>query len=93
MSDWDSAVGKLTAGFLKLLEMVNGTQVFLWCVLETHVIRFASSQSSGSRCRRSVAFQGDQVLSRFGGLESDFEAFLFLLHNVDLILKIWWVYF
>lgn len=35
MSDWDSAVGKLTAGFLKLLEMVNGTQVFLWRVLET----------------------------------------------------------
>lgn len=31
-------VDKLTAGFLKLLEMVNGTQVFLQRILEIHII-------------------------------------------------------
>lgn len=41
-SDWGLAVGKLTAGFLKLLETVNGTQVFLWRGLEIPIIPLAS---------------------------------------------------
>lgn len=39
MGDWDSAVGKLTAGFLRLLEIVNGTQVCLRRVLEYTSLR------------------------------------------------------
>lgn len=42
MSDWDSAVDELTAGSPKLREMVNGTQVFLRHVLETHIITLMS---------------------------------------------------
>ncbi|XDB56568.1 hypothetical protein AB1E18_010033 [Capra hircus] len=38
-SDPDLAVDKLTAGFQKFLEMVNGTQAFLRSVLETHSIK------------------------------------------------------
>lgn len=38
-SDWDSAVDKLTAGFPKLLEMANGTQGFLWRVLEIDIVK------------------------------------------------------
>lgn len=67
-----SAAGKLTAGFMKLLEMVNGTRVFLWHVLETHVIKFASPQLSGSRCRRSAAFQEGPGLCYSGGFEVRF---------------------
>ncbi|KAI4562532.1 hypothetical protein MJT46_011494 [Ovis ammon polii x Ovis aries] len=38
-SDPDLSVDKLTAGFQKFLEMVNGTQAFLRSVLETHSIK------------------------------------------------------
>ncbi|KAG8513336.1 Piezo-type mechanosensitive ion channel component 2, partial [Galemys pyrenaicus] len=40
--DWGLVIDKLTAGFLKLLEMVNGTQVLLWRILEIHVIKLVS---------------------------------------------------
>ncbi|XP_060052019.1 piezo-type mechanosensitive ion channel component 2-like [Erinaceus europaeus] len=38
-SDWSLVIDKLTVGFLKLLEMVHGTQVFLWRILEIHVVK------------------------------------------------------
>ncbi|XP_065775240.1 piezo-type mechanosensitive ion channel component 2-like [Muntiacus reevesi] len=41
-SDWDLAVDKLTAGFQKFLEMVNGTQAFLRRVLETHSVKLVA---------------------------------------------------
>ncbi|XP_037357549.2 piezo-type mechanosensitive ion channel component 2-like [Talpa occidentalis] len=40
--DWDLVIDKLTAGFLKLLEIVNGTQVLLWRILEIHVVKLVS---------------------------------------------------
>lgn len=50
--------------------------MFLWHVLETHVITFSSAQLSGSRCRRSAAFQEGPGLCCSGGFESGFETFL-----------------
>ncbi|KAJ8779079.1 hypothetical protein J1605_012930 [Eschrichtius robustus] len=41
-SDWDSAVDKLTAGFPKLLEMVNGTQGFSWRILEIDIVKLVA---------------------------------------------------
>lgn len=40
VGEWDASVDKLAAGFLKLLEIIDGTQVFLWRVLEIHIIKF-----------------------------------------------------
>ncbi|XP_075383802.1 piezo-type mechanosensitive ion channel component 2-like [Tenrec ecaudatus] len=42
-SDWDSAIDKLAAGFLKLLETINGAQALLWCLLEMHILKLVSS--------------------------------------------------
>ncbi|XP_036605792.1 piezo-type mechanosensitive ion channel component 2-like [Trichosurus vulpecula] len=39
--DW--MIDKLTTGFLKLLEIVNGTQVLLWRLLEIHIIKVVST--------------------------------------------------
>ncbi|XP_044515574.1 piezo-type mechanosensitive ion channel component 2-like [Gracilinanus agilis] len=41
--DCDWMIDKLTAGFLKLLEIVNGTQVLLWRLLEIHIIKIVST--------------------------------------------------
>ncbi|XP_012863894.1 piezo-type mechanosensitive ion channel component 2-like [Echinops telfairi] len=41
-SDWDSAIDKLAAGFLKLLETVKGTQALLWHLLEIHTLKLVS---------------------------------------------------
>lgn len=59
-SDWDLAVDKLTAGFQKFLEMVNGTQAFLRCVLGTHSIKLLAPWSSGSPCSLGVCDSGVQ---------------------------------
>ncbi|XP_027706364.1 piezo-type mechanosensitive ion channel component 2-like [Vombatus ursinus] len=41
--DCDWMIDKLTTGFLKLLEIVNGTQVLLWRLLEIHIIKVVST--------------------------------------------------
>lgn len=93
MSDWDLAVDKLSARFLKLLEMVNRTQVFLGRVLEIHVIELMSTMVIWLCCRRSVPVRRTMCCHVWGTYESGFEIFLFLLHSGDLLLKVQWVYF
>ncbi|XP_068928415.1 piezo-type mechanosensitive ion channel component 2-like [Petaurus breviceps papuanus] len=41
--DWDWMIDKLTTGFLKLLEILDGTQVLLWRLLEIHIIKVVST--------------------------------------------------
>ncbi|KAM6163885.1 piezo-type mechanosensitive ion channel component 2-like [Rhynchocyon petersi] len=41
--DWDVISDKAVAGFLKLLEMGTGMQVFLWRVLEIHAVTLVAS--------------------------------------------------
>ncbi|XP_074140853.1 piezo-type mechanosensitive ion channel component 2-like [Sminthopsis crassicaudata] len=41
--DCDWMIDKLTTGFLKVLEIVNETQVLLWRLLEIHIIKIVST--------------------------------------------------
>ena len=56
------AVDKLTAGFQKFLEMVNGTQAFLRCVLETHSIKLVAPVVVWLTLQGSVVFRRTTAL-------------------------------
>lgn len=70
MGEWDASVDKLAAGFLKLLEIIDRTQVFLWRVLEIHIIKFICpvviwftlQEVSGDRAAPHWALPGGRVL-------------------------------
>lgn len=67
-SDPDLAIDKLTAGFQKFLEMVNGTQAFLRSVLETHSIKLMAPVVIWLTLQEVSGFQEDhcpQVLRPF----------------------------
>ena len=59
-SDWDSAVDKLTAGFPKLLEMVNGTQGFSWRILEIDIVKLVAPVVIWLTLQEVSGFQEDQ---------------------------------